>query len=136
MLSPFCKMYGYHFDPNPEPQSWDKNFKKLFDNYFKGTKHRIYPLNYFFDKNEKTKNEIRFMDNALKFISDDHYTQTGEILFDINKLKIKRIGIKKTDSEDISVNKLREEMKKTQKKKRGRKKKKKNVHIVKIKKIK
>ena len=125
MLTPFCKMYGHYFDPNPEPQDWDTNFKALFDEYFKGTRKLIYPLEYFYDSEDDTFKRLKYMDNALKFVRDDPYNKYDEYEPNVenNIFNVKRIGIKRHDSDkEISTNKLREE-KKVIKKKRGRKKK-------------
>ena len=103
IIVPFAKMYGKNntfFGNEDEPQEWDDNFRALYNNYYNGENNPIYPLNYFYDKEKKSRKALRRLEDALYFVRNDPYLKDGIIALDVTKSKIKKIIIKKPKSFD------------------------------------
>lgn len=122
MLTPFCKLYGQFFEEAMEPESWDKLFKKLYKNYFKGKDYKIPDVMNIYKKEKKSGKLLKRLDQIYKLIEDDPYND-GIIVLDVTKQKVKKVfvGHSKEDL-DIKVQQYKE-LKNKDKKKRGRKKK-------------
>lgn len=97
MFTPFVETYGQFFDPTPEPQGWDKKFKKFYKEYF-GEKYKSEGLKYFYlDPSEN--NLVYKYEDIYHFIKyDRYYYEFNDILklndirkIDVNRKKKKRV---------------------------------------------
>lgn len=123
IITPFCELHGKFFSEEPEPDNWSKNFKKLYSNYFNGSKLKVKKLDYFYSKMKKSEKALRRLEDIKCFIDDDPYNDmNGYIAIDVTKNKPKLIRIKRkgeiTDYiKDDETDKKKKKKKKSTKKK-------------------
>lgn len=122
-LTPFVKLYGQFFSEGKEPETWDKNFKRMWKNYFNKDDFKIYKINHFYKEEKKSYKLLKRINDISKFIEEDPYTD-GIILLDVTKQKVKKVYVGHDKAAlDLRIQQDKELKAKT-KKKRGRKKKK------------
>lgn len=119
-FTPFVKLFGKHFSNIDEPQSWDNNFKALYENYFNGKSYKYKSLDYYFDRERKSRKKLKRLEDVQNFIEKDPFTEEGLIIFDVTKPKVKILKIKKKNSEKKEP--FEKAIKEIKKKKRGAKK--------------
>ena len=96
----FADLHGKFFTDKQEPQQWDDDFAKLYANYFDGAKLPIKPLDYYYNKELKSRNRIRMLDSVRSFIDDDPHIGNKALFFDVTKTKPKLITIDKNGDVD------------------------------------
>lgn len=118
-LVPFVKLFGKHFSNVNEPESWDTNFKAMYENYFNGKSYKFKSLDYYYDRERKSRKALKRMEDVQNFIDKDPYTEDGLIMFDVTKPKVKVLHLRSKKYKDPLEVAIKEE----KKKKRGKKKK-------------
>ena len=134
---PMCKTYGKFFTDKGEPETWDVNFRNMYKNYFNKENLPIYRLNYFYNKEKKSRKKLVRLDDIEDFINSDPYIGTKESIEDPYKQKIKRVKIKHLEKEGLpSVPFIDNTKKKTNRKKKRKKKDEEEIRKIKVRRIK
>ncbi|MBW4875140.1 MAG: hypothetical protein KZY55_13870, partial [Paeniclostridium sp.] len=99
-FTPFAKVIdGKFFDTTEEPQDWIVNFCKMYSNYFKGTKYKLEPLEYFEDMDKDNRKFLKKIHNIQHFV--ESYTGSNKKIkiIDANRSKKKKVVVY-TEEED------------------------------------